>query len=82
MPDARRFEATLGWRPIDRPGKIAVPSAWREIAPGREVQLLEVSGIEPSPASTRPAEPSPSPSRRPPSRSSGDGGGPSSTAPS
>ena len=53
---ARRFEATLGWRPIDRPGKIAVPSAWREIAPGQEVQLLEVSGIEPSPASTRPAD--------------------------
>ena len=29
----RFFEATLGWRSISRPGNIAVPSAWLEIAP-------------------------------------------------
>ncbi len=46
---ARSAEATLGWRPIDRPGKIAVPSAWLEIAPGQGVHLLEVPGSEPSP---------------------------------
>ena len=51
--DVRRasdfFRATLGWRPIERPGNIAVPAAWLEVAPGQEVHLLEVSDFEPSP---------------------------------
>jgi catechol 2,3-dioxygenase-like lactoylglutathione lyase family enzyme len=46
---AQFFEATLGWRPIDRPGNIAVASAWLEIAPGQEVHLLEVADFAPSP---------------------------------
>jgi catechol 2,3-dioxygenase-like lactoylglutathione lyase family enzyme len=45
----RFFEATLGWRPIDRPGNIAVASAWLEIAPGQEVHLLEIADFAPSP---------------------------------
>ncbi len=45
---ARFFEEALGWRAIDRPGNIAVPSAWLEIAPGQEVHLLEVADFEPS----------------------------------
>ena len=46
---ARFFESTLLWRPIDRPGNIALASAWLEIAPGQEVHLLEVAGYSPSP---------------------------------
>jgi catechol 2,3-dioxygenase-like lactoylglutathione lyase family enzyme len=46
---SRFFEATLGWRPIDRPANIAVASAWLEIAPGQEVHLLEVADFAPSP---------------------------------
>jgi catechol 2,3-dioxygenase-like lactoylglutathione lyase family enzyme len=42
------FEATLGWRPIDRPGNVAVPSAWLQIAPGQELHLLELPDFEPS----------------------------------
>jgi catechol 2,3-dioxygenase-like lactoylglutathione lyase family enzyme len=45
---ARFFEATLGWRPIGRPGNIAVGSAWLEIAPGQEVHLLEIADFAPS----------------------------------
>ncbi len=45
----RFFEETLGWRRIDRPGNIAVPAAWLEIAPGQEVHLVEISSFEPSP---------------------------------
>jgi catechol 2,3-dioxygenase-like lactoylglutathione lyase family enzyme len=44
----RFFEEALGWRPIDRPGNIAVPSAWLEIAPGQEVHLLEIADFAPS----------------------------------
>ena len=51
--DVRRtsqfFAATLGWRPLDRPGNIAAPAAWLEIAPGQELHLVEVPGFEPSP---------------------------------
>jgi catechol 2,3-dioxygenase-like lactoylglutathione lyase family enzyme len=46
---ARFFEATLGWRPIDRPGNIALAAAWLEIAPGQEVHLLELADFSPSP---------------------------------
>lgn len=45
----RFFEATLGWRPIARPGNIATPAAWLEIAPGQELHLLELPDFEPSP---------------------------------
>ena len=51
--DVRRavcfFEATLGWRPIERPANIAVAAAWLEIAPGQEVHLLESPDFAPSP---------------------------------
>src|SRR4051812_21567432 len=46
---ARFFEEALGWRPIERPGNIAISSAWLEIAPGQEVHLLEVADHAPSP---------------------------------
>lgn len=46
---SRFFEVTLGWRPIDRPGNIATPSAWLEVAPGQEVHLLELPDFAPSP---------------------------------
>ena len=46
---AQFFESTLRWRPIDRPGNIAMASAWLEIAPGQEVHLLEVADYSPSP---------------------------------
>jgi catechol 2,3-dioxygenase-like lactoylglutathione lyase family enzyme len=46
---ARFFESTLLWKPIDRPGNIALASAWLEIAPGQEVHLLEVADYSPSP---------------------------------
>ena len=43
------FAATLGWRPIHRPGNIGRPAAWLEIAPGQELHLVEVTDFEPSP---------------------------------
>jgi catechol 2,3-dioxygenase-like lactoylglutathione lyase family enzyme len=43
------FAATLGWRPISRPGNIGRPAAWLEIAPDQELHLVEVAGFEPSP---------------------------------
>jgi catechol 2,3-dioxygenase-like lactoylglutathione lyase family enzyme len=46
---ARFFEAALGWRTIDRPGNIGVPSAWIEIVPGQELHLVELPDFEPSP---------------------------------
>jgi catechol 2,3-dioxygenase-like lactoylglutathione lyase family enzyme len=46
---ARFFEEALGWRPIDRPGNIAAPAAWLEMAPGQEVHLIEVVDFAPSP---------------------------------
>jgi catechol 2,3-dioxygenase-like lactoylglutathione lyase family enzyme len=45
----RFFEEALGWRPIDRPGNIAVTAAWLEIAPGQQVHLLERPDFAPSP---------------------------------
>jgi catechol 2,3-dioxygenase-like lactoylglutathione lyase family enzyme len=45
----RFFEATLGWRRIERDANIGVPAAWLEIAPGQEAHLLEVPGFEVSP---------------------------------
>ena len=51
--DVRRasafFAATLGWRPVDRPGNIPLPAAWLEVAPGQELHLVEVPDFEPSP---------------------------------
>jgi catechol 2,3-dioxygenase-like lactoylglutathione lyase family enzyme len=46
---ARFFEETLLWRPIERPGNIARPAAWLEMAPGQEVHLIEVDDFAPSP---------------------------------
>jgi predicted enzyme related to lactoylglutathione lyase len=46
---ARFFELALRWKPIDRPGNIALASAWLEIAPGQEVHLLEIADYSPSP---------------------------------
>ena len=43
------FAATLGWRPIDRPGNIRMAAAWLEIAEGQELHLVEVPDFEPSP---------------------------------
>jgi catechol 2,3-dioxygenase-like lactoylglutathione lyase family enzyme len=42
------FEATLGWRPISRPGNINMPAAWLEIGPGVELHLIDVPDFEPS----------------------------------
>jgi catechol 2,3-dioxygenase-like lactoylglutathione lyase family enzyme len=51
--DVRRssafFAATLGWRPIERPANVPMPSAWLEIAEGQELHLVEVPDFEPSP---------------------------------
>ena len=46
---ARFFEETMGWRVIDRPGNIARPAAWLEMAAGQEVHLIEVEDFAPSP---------------------------------
>lgn len=46
---ARFFEDALGWRPIDRPGNVARPAAWLEMAPGQEVHLIEVDDFAPPP---------------------------------
>src|SRR5262245_28903233 len=43
------FEEAVGWRRIVRPGNIAVPAAWLEIAPGQEVHLVEIADFAPSP---------------------------------
>jgi len=45
---ARFFEATLGWRPIDRPNNIAVPAAWLAMGEGQEVHLLQIPDFAPS----------------------------------
>lgn len=46
---SRFFEATFGWRPIDRPGNIKGTAGWLEIAPGQQLHLLQVENFEPSP---------------------------------
>jgi catechol 2,3-dioxygenase-like lactoylglutathione lyase family enzyme len=46
---SRLLPATLGWRPIDRPSNIPLPSAWLEVAPGEEVHLVQVADFAPSP---------------------------------
>jgi catechol 2,3-dioxygenase-like lactoylglutathione lyase family enzyme len=43
------FEATFGWRPIERPGNVPMAAAWLAIAEGQELHLVEVPGFEPSP---------------------------------
>lgn len=44
----RFFEATLGWRALERPGNIPYPSAWLEMGPGQELHLVEVADFAPS----------------------------------
>jgi len=46
---ARFFADTLGWRPIQRPSNVPLPSAWLEIAAGQELHLVEVADFAPSP---------------------------------
>jgi catechol 2,3-dioxygenase-like lactoylglutathione lyase family enzyme len=46
---SRFVEATLGWKPIDRPSNIPMAAAWLEIAPGQELHLVEVPDYAPSP---------------------------------
>jgi catechol 2,3-dioxygenase-like lactoylglutathione lyase family enzyme len=46
---SRFFAATLGWRPIRRPGNVPLPAAWLEAAPGQELHLVQVADFEPSP---------------------------------
>ena len=43
------FEATLGWKPIRRPGNIRTEAAWLEIGPEQQLHLLHVPDFEPSP---------------------------------
>jgi catechol 2,3-dioxygenase-like lactoylglutathione lyase family enzyme len=43
------FEATLGWRPIVRPGNIGRPAAWLAMGDGQEVHLIGVPDFVPSP---------------------------------
>ncbi len=43
------FEATLGWRPLDRPGNVPMQAAWLQIAPEQELHLVHVADFEPSP---------------------------------
>lgn len=45
----RFFEATLGWKAIERPSNIPMKAAWLEVAPGQELHLVEVADFEPSP---------------------------------
>ncbi len=45
---ARFLQETMGWRPIDRPGNIATPAAWLEIAPGQEIHLVQIDDFAPS----------------------------------
>jgi catechol 2,3-dioxygenase-like lactoylglutathione lyase family enzyme len=46
---SRFFEATLLWRPIERPSNIPMAAGWLQIAPGQELHLVEVADFEPSP---------------------------------
>ncbi len=46
---SRFFAAALGWKPLDRPGNIALPAAWLDIAPGQELHLVEVADYTPTP---------------------------------
>lgn len=45
---SRFFEATLGWRPLNRPGNIPMAAAWMEIGPGQELHLVQVPDFAPS----------------------------------
>lgn len=42
------FEATLGWRPIGRPGNMQQAGAWLSIGGDQELHLVEVADFEPS----------------------------------
>jgi len=49
VPGTRAFfEATFGWRPIQRPGNIPIESDWLQVAPGQEVHLAHVADFKPS----------------------------------
>lgn len=36
------FEATLGWKPVDRPNNIPMQAAWLSIGPDQELHLLHL----------------------------------------
>ena len=42
------FQEALGWKPLARPGNIAIAAAWLEITLGVELHLIEVPEFEPS----------------------------------
>ena len=50
--DVRRssefFAATLGWRPIERPGNVPMAVAWFDVGAGQELHLVEVPDFAPS----------------------------------
>lgn len=46
---ARFFEATMGWKPVDRPNNIPMKAAWLGIGPGQELHLLHVENFAVSP---------------------------------
>ncbi len=49
-PNATRdfLAATLGWKPIERPGNVPLDVKWLEINADQQVHLIEVEGFEPS----------------------------------
>ncbi len=49
VPRSQRFyEATLGWKPVERPNNIPMEAAWLAIGPGQELHLLFVTDFKPS----------------------------------
>jgi hypothetical protein len=45
----RSLKKALGWHPIAQPNNINAVAAWLQIAPGVELNLIEVPEFEPSP---------------------------------
>ena len=43
------FAATLGWKPMARPGNVESKGAWLRIAPGQELHLNQVDDLVPPP---------------------------------
>lgn len=53
VPDVDRavefFENTLGWKSIQRPSNVPVPTKWLSIGPGQELHLVQVDGYQAPP---------------------------------
>jgi len=45
----RFFEETFGWKPLEKPGNAAQPTAWLSVSPGEELHLVLVPDFEASP---------------------------------